>query len=163
MNFEQLLFFLKSTQSYSQMPRTLPRAFELKHCSWDGNHQSDSSATNQGALLWPLSKNEVLDAISMASGSDGIPTEVLKHSGPKLICHIHSLLGKIWDREIIPAELRDAPIGTIIKKGDKVDCTTTKVFLSCPQRVKFLLIFWLLYFCHCKNRSSQICNTAFVP
>ncbi|KAL2088694.1 hypothetical protein ACEWY4_015593 [Coilia grayii] len=45
-----------------------------------------------------------------------------KQGGPKLLSHIHSLLAKIWEKEKIPAELRDALIITIFKKGDKADC-----------------------------------------
>lgn len=75
----------------------------------------------------PPTENEVLDAIrklsnNKASGPDGIPAEILKQGGPKLCCHIHNLLCKIWDKEEIPAELRDALIVTIFKKGDEADC-----------------------------------------
>ncbi|KAL2090150.1 hypothetical protein ACEWY4_014838 [Coilia grayii] len=75
----------------------------------------------------PPTESEVLDAIrrlnnNKASGPDGIPAEILKQGGPKLLSHIHSLLAKIWEKEKIPAELRDALIITIFKKGDKADC-----------------------------------------
>lgn len=75
----------------------------------------------------PPTETEVLDAIrklsnNKASGPDGIPAEILKQGGPKLLSHIHSLLTKIWKEEKIPAELRDALIVTIFKKGDKADC-----------------------------------------
>ncbi|XP_060759866.1 uncharacterized protein LOC132870238 [Neoarius graeffei] len=70
---------------------------------------------------------EVLGAIrrlsnNKASGPDGIPAQILKQGGPKLLSHNHSLLSKIWEEEKIPAELRDALIVTIFKKGDKADC-----------------------------------------
>ena len=75
----------------------------------------------------PPTENEVQDAIrklsnNKASGPDGIPAEIFKQGGPKLVCHIHSLLVKVWEKEEIPAELRDALIVTIFKKGDKADC-----------------------------------------
>lgn len=76
---------------------------------------------NMGA---PPSLREVQDAIrkmrnNKAVGPDGIPAEVLKAGGPDLLSHIHALLLKIWDKEVIPAQLRDALIVSIFKKGDK--------------------------------------------
>ncbi|KAL3059301.1 hypothetical protein OYC64_011261 [Pagothenia borchgrevinki] len=75
----------------------------------------------------PPSLGEVLDAIknmknNKAAGPDGIPTEVLKKGGPDLLKHIHALLLKIWEEEEIPAQLRDALIVSIFKKGDRADC-----------------------------------------
>ncbi|KAL2084419.1 hypothetical protein ACEWY4_019937 [Coilia grayii] len=75
----------------------------------------------------PPTESEVLDAIrrmsnNKPSGPDGIPAEILKQGRPKLLSHIHSLLAKVWEKEKIPAELRDALIITIFKKGDKADC-----------------------------------------
>ncbi|KAI4805703.1 hypothetical protein KUCAC02_010302 [Chaenocephalus aceratus] len=75
----------------------------------------------------PPSLGEVLDAIknmknNKAAGPDGIPAEVLKKGGPDLLKHIHALLLKIWEEEEIPAQLRDALIVSIFKKGDRADC-----------------------------------------
>ncbi|KAL7865124.1 hypothetical protein SRHO_G00103710 [Serrasalmus rhombeus] len=75
----------------------------------------------------PPSLDEVQDAIekmrdNKAAGSDGIPIEVLKKGGPDLLEHIHALFLKIWSEEKIPAQLRDALIVPIFKKGDKADC-----------------------------------------
>lgn len=75
----------------------------------------------------PPSLEEVHDAIrkmknNKATGPDGIPGEVLKEGGPYLLNHIHALLLKIWEEEKIPAQLRDALIVSIFKKGDKADC-----------------------------------------
>ena len=57
-------------------------------------------------LVDPPTENEVRDALrklsnNKASGPDGIPAEILKQGGPKLLSHIHSLLGKIWDQDQI--------------------------------------------------------------
>ncbi|KAI4814308.1 hypothetical protein KUCAC02_003508 [Chaenocephalus aceratus] len=75
----------------------------------------------------PPSLGEVQDAIknmknNKAAGPDGIPAEVLKKGGPDLLKHIHALLLKIWEEEEIPAQLRDALIVSIFKKGDRADC-----------------------------------------
>lgn len=57
-----------------------------------------------------------------AAGSDGISSEILKEGGPQLWHHIHQLLLKVWEKEELPSELRDAQIVTIFKKGDKAEC-----------------------------------------
>ena len=57
-----------------------------------------------------------------AAGPDGIPAEVLKYGGPELTAHLHRLLLQIWRQEEVPADLRDAQIVTIFKKGDKAVC-----------------------------------------
>lgn len=70
---------------------------------------------------------EVQDAIrslrnNKAPGPDGIPAEILKEGGPGLLKHLHALLLKIWHKEELPSELRDALIVVIFKKGDKAVC-----------------------------------------
>ena len=75
----------------------------------------------------PPTLTEVHNAIrnlrnNKAAGPDGIPAEILKEGGPKLWHHIHNLLIKVWEREELPSELRDAQIVTIFKKGDKAEC-----------------------------------------
>ncbi|KAK1890299.1 Craniofacial development protein 2 [Dissostichus eleginoides] len=72
----------------------------------------------------PPSLGEVLHAIknmknNKAAGPDGIPAEVLKKGGHDLLKHIHALLLKIWEEEETPAQLRDALIVSIFKKGDR--------------------------------------------
>ena len=61
----------------------------------------------------PPSLLEICDAISAmhnnkATGSDGIPAEILQAGGANLHQHIHALIMKIWDQEMIPSDLRDA-------------------------------------------------------
>lgn len=75
----------------------------------------------------PPSLEDVQDAIrkmknNKAAGPYGIPAEVLKQGGPELLKHIHALLYKIWEEEKIPAQLKDALVVSIFKKGDKADC-----------------------------------------
>ncbi|KAE8299947.1 hypothetical protein D5F01_LYC00071 [Larimichthys crocea] len=73
----------------------------------------------------PPSLEEVQDAIkkmkyNKAAGPDGIPADVPKEGGPDLHRHIHALLLKIWQQEKILAQLRNALVVSIFKKGDKV-------------------------------------------
>lgn len=57
-----------------------------------------------------------------AAGPDGISAEIMKKVGPVLFKSVYALLLKIWKEEKIPAQLRDALIVSIFKKGDKADC-----------------------------------------
>lgn len=75
----------------------------------------------------PPTMTEIQDAIrslknNKATGPDGIPAEILKEGGSELLYHIHTLLLKVWEKEELPSELRDALIVTIFKKGDKAEC-----------------------------------------
>lgn len=91
----------------------------------------------------PPTANEVVTAIramrtNKASGSDGVPAELLQEGEAHLLNHIHRLFLCIWSTRIIPHELKDANIVTIFKKGDRSECgnyrgisllsTTGKVF-----------------------------------
>ena len=74
----------------------------------------------------PPSLEEVQDTIrtmknNKAAGPDGIPAEVLKEGGSVLLEHIHPLLLNIWEKEEIPAQLKDALVISLFKKGDKAD------------------------------------------
>ena len=57
-----------------------------------------------------------------ASGPDGIPAELIKLGGEKLIEKIHRLLSIIWVKEALPNEWKESIIVPIYKKGDKTDC-----------------------------------------
>ena len=57
-----------------------------------------------------------------APGPDNIPMELIKYGGRRLKTRIHLLLLKIWEREEVPADLKDANIITIFKKGDRSVC-----------------------------------------
>lgn len=68
----------------------------------------------------PPSLAEVLNAIKTIKNNKAAGPEILKNGGPDLLKHIHALLLKIWQEE--KAQLRDALIVSIFKKGDKADC-----------------------------------------
>ena len=58
-----------------------------------------------------------------ASGPDGIPAEVIKAGGSQLTEQLFLLIQRFWTEEQIPADLRDALIVTLFKKGDKSLCS----------------------------------------
>ncbi len=55
-----------------------------------------------------------------ATGPDGIPAEVF--GVVALTNRLYNLIVKIWRKEMIPPDLRNATIVTIFKKGDKSCC-----------------------------------------
>ena len=57
-----------------------------------------------------------------AAGADGIPAELYKLGGQTIQIKLHTIILKIWCEEHIPADMKDAMICTIFKKGDKTDC-----------------------------------------
>ncbi len=61
-----------------------------------------------------------------AAGPDGIPAEILKAGGDDLLQHLHALILKVWDKEAIPADLRDALVVILFKKGDRTECENYK-------------------------------------
>lgn len=73
------------------------------------------------------SMNEVTKAIAglkdgRAPGEDGIPAEVWKHGGTKLVDRLHQLICSAWEEGTVPQAWKDASIVTIYKKGDRSDC-----------------------------------------
>ena len=58
-----------------------------------------------------------------ASGPDGIPAEVIKAGGSQLTEQLFLLIQRFWTEKQIPADLRDALIVTLFKKGDKSLCS----------------------------------------
>lgn len=57
-----------------------------------------------------------------AAGPDAIPAEIYKNGGPELTQRLFDLFLKIWESETLPADLRNANIVTIFKKGNKTEC-----------------------------------------
>ena len=57
-----------------------------------------------------------------ASGPDGIPAELIKSGGEKLIEKIHRLLSITWVKEALPNEWKESIVVPIYKKGDKTVC-----------------------------------------
>ena len=54
-----------------------------------------------------------------SAGPGGSPPELFVQGGPMVAKHLHGITVKILNKEIIPAELRDADIITIVKKNDR--------------------------------------------
>jgi sorting nexin-29 len=55
-------------------------------------------------------------------GTDGIPAELYKHGGTKLLQYIHSIVTDAWERESLPAEWEEGIICPIYKKGGCLRC-----------------------------------------
>ena len=57
-----------------------------------------------------------------ASGKDGIPAEIYKAAGPRVVEVFLELIQSIWDQEKMPEDFRDALIVTLYKnKGSKAN------------------------------------------
>ena len=81
-------------------------------------------------LCSAVSFKEVEAAVSQmknkkATGTDGVPGEVLKYGGVELLKWLHRLLGKVWDSERVPQDWKDAIVVSIYKnKGPRNDCNS---------------------------------------
>ena len=61
--------------------------------------------------------------LSQASGSEGIPAEVLKKGKPALLQQLRELFSLFWEKDYVPRHKRDSKIITLQKnKGDRRDC-----------------------------------------
>lgn len=72
-------------------------------------------------------REEVEKAIKMlknnkAPGIDGLPAELIKQGGERMLTELHNLITNIWRRECIPDEWRESIITPVFKKGDRSDC-----------------------------------------
>ena len=75
----------------------------------------------------PPSEEDVKKAIKQLStgkapGADAIPAEVYKHGGDMLLQKLTYLFCRMWDEEVIPQQLKDAPIIRLYKKGNRQVC-----------------------------------------
>ena len=74
--------------------------------------------------------NELEKAISCltsrkASGSDGIPPEIIKCGKPVLFKHLLKLLKLCWSEKAVPQDMHDSNTVNLYKnKGDHSDCNT---------------------------------------
>ena len=72
-------------------------------------------------------KEELSEAIreissGKAPGLDGIPAEIFKCGGSKLLDTLHQLLCKCWELGSVPQDMRDSSINNLYKnKGDRSD------------------------------------------
>ena len=110
------------------MDRALPELYATQNTVTDSalNVIPDLSVIKK--LDTPPTMEELSKAIDRltcikASGSNGIPPEVLKSGKPALLQPLHDLLCLCWKHCYIPQDIRDANIVTLYKnKGDRSDC-----------------------------------------
>jgi hypothetical protein len=79
------------------------------------------------ALEEPFCLGEVQAALSRmanhkAPGADGLPTELLKYSGPSSLQILRLLCNLIYDRECIPQGWREGTLVPAAKSGDLTNC-----------------------------------------
>ena len=73
--------------------------------------------------LEELSKAIDILVSGKASGSDGIPPDLLKHCKTTLLHSLHVLLCQCWQEGAVPQDMWDAKIITLFKnKGERSDC-----------------------------------------
>ena len=56
-----------------------------------------------------------------AAGPDGIPAEAIKEDIDTSTDMLYSLLGKIWQEEVVPADWKTGHLIKLPKKGDRRD------------------------------------------
>ncbi|XP_035692546.1 uncharacterized protein LOC118427017 [Branchiostoma floridae] len=57
-----------------------------------------------------------------APGPDSIPLELISHGGIAVQTSLFILILRMWETKVVPADLKDATIITIFKKGDRSIC-----------------------------------------
>jgi len=75
----------------------------------------------------PPDLNETIKAIALtregkAPGVCGIPAEVWKYGGDKIINELHQLFQDVWTHGYVPKDWKDASIVPIFKKGSRKEC-----------------------------------------
>ena len=73
------------------------------------------------------SEEEVKKAIKQLStgkapGADAIPADVYNHGGDTLLQRMTDMFCRMWDKEVIPQQLKDASIIRLYKKGNRQLC-----------------------------------------
>ena len=93
------------------------------------------------------SREEIKSAIGLlknrkAVGPDGIPAEAIKADIDTSTGMLYSLLGKIWQEEVVPADWKMGHLIKFPKKGDRRDCGNYRgiMLLSLPGKVLCRLI-----------------------
>jgi hypothetical protein len=57
-----------------------------------------------------------------AAGMDGIPADVFKYGGERLLEVLHRVIQKVWEGGEVPQAWKDAMICSLFKKGDRAVC-----------------------------------------
>ena len=93
----------------------------------------------------PLLLAEVEDAISRlknnkVSGVDGIPAELIKHSGRLGAMMLHKLVSRIWETCVWPDDWRTQEFIPLFKSGDKKQCSNYRTIALISHSSKILLL-----------------------
>ena len=106
-HFEQLLNVPGSIQ-----PEALSRIQQ---------HSEITELNDEPSLVELMNAVKILSE-GKAPGPDGIPAEIWKCGGEKLIDQLHKIILRAWQEENVPQEWKDANLVTIFKKGDRTEC-----------------------------------------
>ena len=113
-------------------------ATELEQFEREYNELSESREEDK------LDRKEFEDVVrhmknGKATGSDGIPAEVFKHSAvPKEM--LFKFLKKVWDKEYVPAALAVGIFVMIFKKGSHDDCSNYRCICLLNHDYKILSV-----------------------
>ena len=75
-----------------------------------------------------------------APGIDGIPAELIKHSGPAAKVALHRLISKIWKENEWPRDWKTQEFIPIHKSGSRTECSNYRVISLISHASKVLLI-----------------------
>ena len=72
-----------------------------------------------------------------AAGPDEIPAEAIKADMETAVNMLHSLFSKIWEKEEVPSQWKEAIVINLAKKGDLRECSNYRgiMLLSVPGKV----------------------------
>jgi hypothetical protein len=73
-----------------------------------------------------------------SSGTEQIPSELIKARGTTIHSHIHKSINSIWNKEELPVEWKVSIIVPIYKKADIIDCSNYRSISLLPTRYKIL-------------------------
>jgi hypothetical protein len=65
-----------------------------------------------------------------SSGTDWIPTELIKAGGETLCSDTHKFICSIWNKEELPQQWKESIVVPIHKKGNNTDCNKISKNLS---------------------------------
>ncbi|XP_065172610.1 uncharacterized protein [Atheta coriaria] len=127
-HFEDLL---NGTDNDDNLTQTTPSA------SQTNENENEDNYNYSNVDISPPTIEELEEAIqaqknNKSPGIDGIPAEIYKHGGRKLLHYLHKLMVNIWEKEKIPDELtKNSYNMSHIQERETSSCArTTAVYFS---------------------------------